>query len=318
MRVYPLTPSCLCLCWGPLKIITFSARCAANAAMRKKRFNLRKQIVSFLRDSRESRDRQLRAAIKAASPVVREEQNSADSSTSCILVRHLQHLEHDSSSSEVAFHFFLVCTLEYFIVHLTFVRGDARRATEHPKKSQLNDGHLSPRHVQEERKSIRVLATNTGLVVAGSPEYLYHRQFVVDRNPWRERGLRNKSISLNKKGPRHVDGERRQHVPVKHRRSPRRAVTRLAINGGKPSSQHGRPVGLTRSFAKPRRLTSKRACRTCRHLDGLSNTVDSTPDHLPFTTTFPMVLGKHFSEQHRPNRYHHDEGKGGVIVSSRS
>lgn len=64
--------------------------------------------------------------IKAASPVVREEQNSADSSTSRILVRHLPHLEHDSSPSEVAFHFFLVCTLEYFIVHLTFARGGTR------------------------------------------------------------------------------------------------------------------------------------------------------------------------------------------------
>lgn len=64
--------------------------------------------------------------IKAASPVVREEQNSADSSTSCILVRHLPHLEHDSSASEVAFHFFLVCTPEYFIVHLTFARSGTR------------------------------------------------------------------------------------------------------------------------------------------------------------------------------------------------
>ncbi|KYM89662.1 hypothetical protein ALC53_01974 [Atta colombica] len=114
--------------------------------------------------------------IKAASPVVREEQNSADSSTSCILVRHLPHLEHDSSSSEVASHFFLVCTLEYFIVHLTFVRG-------------VNE------------KKIRLLATE------------------------------------------HPDVE---------------------------------------------------------------------------TTAFPVVLEKHFSEQHRPNRYHLDEEKRGVIVSSRS
>jgi len=30
------------------------------------------------------------------------------------------------------------------------------------------------------------------------------------------------------------------------------------------------------------------------------------------------VLEKHFSEQHRPNRYHLDEEKRGVIVSSRS
>lgn len=64
--------------------------------------------------------------IKAASPVVREVQNSADSSTSCILVRHLPHLEHDSSPDEVAFHFFPVCTLENFIVHLTFARGGTR------------------------------------------------------------------------------------------------------------------------------------------------------------------------------------------------
>lgn len=61
--------------------------------------------------------------IKAVLPVVREEQNSTDSSTSCILVRHLPHLEHDSSPSEVALQFF-VFTLEYFIVHLTFVRGE--------------------------------------------------------------------------------------------------------------------------------------------------------------------------------------------------
>jgi len=68
--------------------------------------------------------------IKAASPVVREEQNSADSSTSCILVRHLPHLEHDSSPSEAASHFFLVCTPEYLIVHLTFARGGARGRRE--------------------------------------------------------------------------------------------------------------------------------------------------------------------------------------------
>ncbi|KYN42723.1 hypothetical protein ALC56_02852 [Trachymyrmex septentrionalis] len=41
-RVSFLTPSCLRSCWGSLKIITFSARCAANTAMRpygrKKRF----------------------------------------------------------------------------------------------------------------------------------------------------------------------------------------------------------------------------------------------------------------------------------------
>lgn len=61
--------------------------------------------------------------IKAVLPVVREEQNSTDSSTNCILVRHLPHLEHDSSPSEVALQFF-VFTLEYFIVHLTFVRGE--------------------------------------------------------------------------------------------------------------------------------------------------------------------------------------------------
>ncbi|CAL1689068.1 unnamed protein product [Lasius platythorax] len=60
--------------------------------------------------------------IKTVLPVVREEQNSTDSSTNCILVRHLPHLEHDSSS-EVALQFF-VCTLEYFIVHLTFVCGE--------------------------------------------------------------------------------------------------------------------------------------------------------------------------------------------------
>lgn len=61
--------------------------------------------------------------IKAVLPVVREEQNSTDSSTNCILVRHLPHLEHDSSPSEVALQFF-VSTLEYFIVHLTFVHGE--------------------------------------------------------------------------------------------------------------------------------------------------------------------------------------------------
>lgn len=57
--------------------------------------------------------------IKAASPVVREEQNSADSSTSCILVRHSPHLE---------YHFFFpACSLiGYFIVHSTFARGGAR------------------------------------------------------------------------------------------------------------------------------------------------------------------------------------------------
>lgn len=64
--------------------------------------------------------------IKAVSPVVREEQSSTDSSTSCILVRHLPHLEHDSSPGEVALHFFSICPLEYFIVHLTFAREDNR------------------------------------------------------------------------------------------------------------------------------------------------------------------------------------------------
>lgn len=76
--------------------------------------------------------------IKAVSPVVREVQNSADSSTSCILVRHLPHLEHDSSPGEVqAFHFFLVCNLEYFIVHLTFARGEARGSEGEDNRGRL-------------------------------------------------------------------------------------------------------------------------------------------------------------------------------------
>ncbi|KYN21111.1 hypothetical protein ALC57_06503 [Trachymyrmex cornetzi] len=211
--------------------------------------------------------------IKAASPVVREEQNSADSSTSCILVRHLPHLEHDSPSSEVASHFFLVCTLGYFIVHLTFVRGVNGKKKN---KSQLSDGHLSPRHVQEERKS----------------------------------GFCER----------------------------RRAVTRrLAMNGGKLAS---RPIdrSLDRLTAT-RRLTSKRALTYLSPPRSPRWTAKHgrfyTPDQLPFrsshraarlalcdspsrveTTAFPVVLGKHFSEQ--PNRYHLDERKGGVIVSSRS
>jgi len=91
------------------------------------------------------RQRRRPSEIKAVSPVVREEQSSTDSSTSCILVRHLPHLEHDSSPCEVALHFFSICPLEYFIVHLTFAREDNRgRLCRREKRRKVTPRKFTP------------------------------------------------------------------------------------------------------------------------------------------------------------------------------
>ncbi|EZA59274.1 hypothetical protein X777_15917 [Ooceraea biroi] len=123
---------------------------------------------------------------------------------------------------DVVRRFFVVYAVEYFIVHLTFARwADNRSRFYRGAVSTWEKERESLENLRRREFSLnRVRCCRRRLDPLRSARFrddilenLFHRQFVVDRNPWREHGPRNKSISLNKKGP-----ERGGHrVPLKPR-----------------------------------------------------------------------------------------------------
>ncbi|KYN02677.1 hypothetical protein ALC62_06477, partial [Cyphomyrmex costatus] len=146
-------------------------------------------------------------------------------------------------------------------------------------ESRLSDGHLSPRRVREERKWVPANMRDT--VLAPAHYYGPHgRPTAVDCAD--ELIARDRLIKTPTHRQRDPNAERRKYYSV----APRRRGDSL---GNKRWKIFKSKRSAGRSFAKPRRLTSKRACRTCRHLDGPPNTVDSTPDHLPFHSFSPRV-----------------------------